>query len=67
MLQKSPHELHDIQDHGPPTVASGLFILEKDVAVLDFNTVSTGAYSLGVDHPVLIPDILGYAGEEIAL
>jgi len=32
-----PHKLHDIQGHGPPPVALGLFICEKDLMVRDFH------------------------------
>jgi len=37
MLEKAPHKFHDIQYHGSPTIASGLFISKKDIVVFDFN------------------------------
>jgi len=37
MLWKAPYKFHDIQYHGTPTIALGLFISKKELPVFDFN------------------------------
>jgi hypothetical protein len=42
MLEESPHELHDIQGHDPPSVATGFLVAEPDLSILDLDDAAVG-------------------------